>query len=179
MAITDQTLYASLGFLSVIRWVDPSINIDSYIIQRTLSVGGNTAVPGDIMSADGETAGYVDIAVNTDLGFVGVFLNETIITADYDIDEAASDGISVDILRPTGGRTIIAVILDSTGGAATGIEEGDYVAIAGTAGHVAAWVYADSADSTDTEEIVIGRSAEDVTVSATADMVFHVWYQEK
>ena len=58
----NETLFATKGYQSVIRWVDPSINIDAYIIQRTLDVGGATAVAGDIMSGEGETQGLVDVA---------------------------------------------------------------------------------------------------------------------
>ena len=173
--MANETLYITKGFVSVIRWVDPSINIDSYIIQRTLSVGGNTAVPGNIMGADAETQGYVDVSAEGDVGFLGVFLNEKVITADYDIDEAAIDGVTVDILRPTGGRTIIACILASHASAFQ-IEEGDYLRVGDTAGQLESFVYADNADSTDSEEIVVGRSRTDHTTHATDDQVIYVWY---
>ena len=51
--MADETLYATKGYTTIVRWCDPSINLASYIIQRTLSVGGDTAVAGDIMSGDG------------------------------------------------------------------------------------------------------------------------------
>ena len=173
--VANETVYTTKGFSSIIRWVDPSINIDAYIIQRTLSVGGNTAVPGNVMGADGETQGYVDVSAEGDLGFLGVFLNEKIITDGYDIDEAAVDGITVDILRPTGGRTIVSMILASHA-SAFAIEEGDYLRVGDTAGQIESFVYADTADSTDTEEIVVGRSATDHTTDATGDQVIYVWY---
>jgi hypothetical protein len=173
--MANETLYATKGYLSVIRWIDPSINIDSYIVQRTLSVGGNTAVPGDFMTGAGETQGLVDICAEGDTGFLGVMLNETIIPADYDIDEAADDGLTVDILRPTGGRTIIAVICDSSGGPVAW-EEGDYARIGSAAGHVESWIYNDTNMSTDSFALVVGKLAEVYAGHTSDDKVIHIWY---
>ena len=173
--MANETPYTTFGFSSIIRWIDPSINIEAYIIQRTLSVGAATAKPGHVMSADGETQGYVDSAAEGDLGFVGVFLNEKVITDGYDIDESAVDGVTVDILRPTAGRTIVALVLASHVGAYA-IEEGDYLRVGDTAGQVESFIYTDNADSTDTEEIVVGRSAHDTTTHATDDTIIYVWY---
>jgi hypothetical protein len=172
----DETLYATKGYTNVIRWADPSLNIDAYTIQRTLSVGGNTAVAGDIMSGEGETQGLVDIAAEGDLGFIGILLGPVNPADNYDLDDAIDDGTTVNILRPTGGRTIVSVILDSTATTTSDLEEGDWVRIGSTAGHVEKWVYTDAADSTDSFSIVLGKAAEVIGNHTADDRVFAMWY---
>ena len=170
---TTETLYVTGTYLSVIRWIDPSINIDSYIIQR--AENGGTARPGDIMTGAAETQGNVDVANEADTSFLGIMLNETIITEDYDIDEVASTGVTIDILRPTGGRTICAVICDSSAGPIPW-EEGDYVRVGSTDGHVESWVYNDTNMSTDSFALVVGKLAEVTLGEATTDHIIHIWY---
>lgn len=174
--MANETLFATKGYQSVIRWTDPSINIDAYIIQRTLSVGGNTAVAGDIMSGEGESQGLVDVAAEADLGFIGILLGPVSPADGYDLDDVITDGYTVNILRPTGGRTIVSVILDSTATTSADLEEGDWVRIGSTAGHVEKWVYTDTADSTDSFSIVLGKAAEVIGNHTSDDRVFAMWY---
>ena len=173
--MANETLYADNGYLSIVRWVDPSIKLDAYIIQRTLSVGGDTAVAGDVMSADGETIGLVDVAAESDLGIAGILMGPTRPGDNYDLDDVIVDGSTVDILRPTGGRTIVSVILDSTTTTTADIEEFDWIRVGSTAGHVELFVYA-AADSTDTFEIVVGKAAEVMANDTSDDRVFAIWY---
>ena len=173
--MANETQYATKGYTTIIRWVDESIDLGSYIIQRTLSVGSDVAVAGDVMSADGETIGLVDRAVTTDVGFCGILLGPNRPGDTYDLDDAITDGTTVDILRPTGGRTIVSVILDSTTTAAHDIEEFDWVRV-NEAGHVELFVWANAADSTDTFEIVVGKAAEVMANSDTDDRVLSIWY---
>lgn len=172
----NETLYATFGYTEVIRWSDPSINIDSYTIQRVLSVGSNAAVAGDVVGCEGESQGYVDISAEGDLSFLGVLLGPTVPPEDYDLDDVITDGETVNILRPTGGRTIVALILCSSAGSQPAAEEGDYARVGAAAGQVESWVYGDNADSTDTFMLVVGKYAEPKTVSATDEQVLHVWY---
>ena len=172
--VADETLYATKGYTSVIRWVDPSINIDAYIEQR-VDNGGGATIAGNIMGADAQTQGYVTIAAETHVGFLGVCLGYTVPVADYDLDEAITAGETIDILRPTGGRTIIACILCSHVSTFS-IEEGDYLRISDEAGKLESFVYTDTADSTDTFEIVVGKSVDDTITLSTSDIVIHVWY---
>lgn len=172
----DETLKATKGYLQVVRWVDPTIQLDAYIEQRTLDVGGDTTVAADFMSAEGETKGLVDIAVEADLGFAGICLSPNSPADGYDLDDVIVDGTIVDILRPTGHRTIVACILDSTATTSADIEEFDWVRIGSTAGHVEKWVYNDAADSTDSFSIVVGKSYEVMANHTADDRVFHIWY---
>jgi len=172
----NETLFATKGYQSVIRWTDPSINIDAYIIQRTLSVGSSTAVAGDIMGGEGETQGLVDISEQADLGFIGILLGPVRPADGYDLDDVITDGYTVNILRPTGGRTIVSVILDSTTTTAHDLEEGDWVRIGTSAGHVMKWVYTNAADSTDSFSIVLGKAAEVIGNHTSDDRVFAMWY---
>jgi len=170
----DETLYATKGYLSIVRWCDPSINLASYIVQRTLSVGGDTAKAGDVMSSDGETIGLVDVAGEADVQIAGILMGPNRPGDNYDLDDVIVDGTTVDILRPTGGRTIVSVILDSTATTSADIEEFDWIRVGNTAGHVELFVYA-AADSTDTFEIVVGKAAE-VMANHADDRVFAIWY---
>lgn len=172
--VADDTQYATKGHLSVIRWIDPSIDIDSYIIQRVEDAGG-IAIPGNVMTGAAETQGNVDVCAESDTSFLGIMLNETIIPADYDIDEAADAADSIDILRPTGGRTIVAVILASHTGVYA-FEEGDPLRVGDTAGQVESWIYNDTNMSTDTFALVVGKSAGVYTTASTSDHVIHIWY---
>lgn len=172
----NETLYGTFGYTEVVRWTDPSINIDSYTIQRALSVGSKTAVASDVMTAAAESQGYVDICAETDTSFLGILLSPTVPPEDYDLDETITDGDTVNLLRPTGGRTIVALILCSSAGSQPAAEEGDYARVGAAAGQVESWVYGDNADSTDTFMLVVGKYAEPKTVSATDEQVLHVWY---
>ena len=171
----DETQYATKGYSSIIRWVDPKIKKDAYIVQRTLSVGGDTAVAGDVMSADAETIGLIDIAAEADVQIAGILLGPTSPGDTYDLDDAIADGTTVDLLRPTGGRMMVSVILDSTTTTTCHIEEFDWIRLGHTAGHVELFVYTDTADSTDSFEIIVGKAAE-AMLDSTDDRVFTIWY---
>jgi hypothetical protein len=169
-----ETLFATKGYQSIVRWCDPSIDIDAYIIQRTLNDAATVA--GDIMSGEGETQGLVDVAINTDLGFIGICMGPVSPPDNYDLDDVIADGSTVNILRPTAGRTIVSVICDGSTTTTYALEEGDWVATAGVAGHVQKWLYADTADSTDTFQHVLGQSAEVFANASTTDRVIAIWY---
>ena len=175
--MANESLYATKGYTDVIRWVDPEINIDAYTVQRVLSVGTNTALAGDVVTGAGESQGYVDLAAANDTGFLGVILQPTVLPEDYDLDDVITDGETVNILRPTGGRTIISVILGSHTGTPAN-EEGDYVSvdIKGVAGQVSGWVYTDTDMDTDTLALVIGKFTAPKTASATDYQVINIWY---
>ncbi len=175
--MVNESLYATKGYTEVVRSVDPSIELDAYIIQRVLSVGGDTTIAGDIMTGAGETQGYVDIAVDTDTSFLGICLGPTVPSEDYDLDDVIADGETVNILRPTGGRTICAVILASDTHTLAA-EEGDYVVVDthSVAGQALSWVYADNTDISDTFQLVVGKFAEAITGSSTSYLVAHIYY---
>ena len=175
--MANETLYATKGYTEVVRWSDPDIDIDSYTIQRVLSVGGNTAIAGNVVTGAGETQGFVDVAVAVDTSFLGLILAPTTPPEDYDLDDVITDGETVNILRPTGGRTICAVVLGSHTGTPAH-EEGDNIAVdvKNVAGQVCSWVYADNADSTDTFALVVGKAVAPKTASATDYQVIHIWY---
>jgi hypothetical protein len=170
------TLFGTKGYQSIIRWCDPTIDIDAYIIQRTLSVGSDTAVAGDIITGEGETQGLVDIAINTDLGFIGVLMGPVAPPDNYDLDDTIADGTTVNILRPTAGRTQIAVICDGSTTTTYALEEGDWITISGVAGHAHKWLYTDGTDSVDSFSLVLGQAAEVFANASTTDRVISIWY---
>ena len=174
--MAEETLYATKGYTEVIRWVDPSINIDSYIVQMVDNGGGATTA-AMVVGCDGETQGYIDPSVESDVSFLGICLGPTIPPAagTYDLDDTLTAGETVNVLRPTGGRTIVACILASHA-SSFAIEEGDYLRVGDQDGHLESFVFGENADSTDSFEIVIGKSADDKTTHATEQRVIHVWY---
>ena len=172
--MADETLYATKGYTSIVRWCDPKINLASYIIQRTLNTAA--AVAGDVMSGDGETIGLVDVADEDDVQIAGILMGPTMPGDDYDLDDVIATGTTVDILRPTGGRTIVSVILGSDTTTAADIEEFDWLRVDAVAGHVELFVHVNAADSTDTFEIVVGKAAEVMANSLTSDRVIAMWY---
>jgi hypothetical protein len=168
-----ETLYATKGYQSVIRWCDPTIDIDAYIVQRTAN---GTCKAGDFMGGEGETQGLVDQAVNTDaVAIHGVCLGYVSPPDNYDLDDTIVDGSTINILRPTGGRTMISVIMDGTTTTTYYLEEGDWVRIAG-AGLVTKWLYTDGADETDSFSHVVGKAAETFSTASTTDRVICIWY---
>ena len=174
--MADETLYVTKGYLSIVRWVDPAINLASYIVQRTLDVGAGTAVAGDVMSSDGEAMGLVDIAAEGDVQVAGILMGPSSPGDTYDLDDAIADGTTVDILRPSGGRMMVSVILDSTTTAAADIQEFDWMRVGSSAGHVELLIYNDTDDSTDSFILVVGKSAEVLANHTTSDRVMAIWY---
>jgi hypothetical protein len=175
--MADETLYGTKGYTSIIRAIDPSINIDYYIIQRTLAVGTDTAVAGDIVTNHTETQGLIDLAVDTDTqtGPLGVILGPTVPGAQYDLDDAIADDTMVNVLLPTDGRTQIAVVCGSSAGPVAW-NEGDFVRVSNVAGECEKFVYTDGADSTDSLFLVIGQIAQVYAGSATSDRVIQIYY---
>jgi len=172
----DETLYATKGYTSIIRWADPSINLDSYIIQRTIDQGSDTMVAGDIVSGSGETQGLVDKCTESETSWLGICMGPVLAVDGYDLDDAIADGTTINVLRPTGGRTIVSVIMNSSATTTADLDEGDFVRVADLGGHVELFVWADSADSTDTCELIVGRAAEVIENSTADDRVIGIWY---
>jgi hypothetical protein len=171
------TLFATKGYQSIVRWCDPTINIDAYIIQRTIGANPSDAtVAGDIMTGEAETQGLVDVAINTDTSFIGVCMGPVAPPDNYDLDDTIDDGTIINILRPTAGRTIISIVFDGTTTGTYALEEGDWVTISGVAGQAHKWIYADGSISTDSFILVLGQSAQVWANGSTTDRVVAFWY---
>jgi len=168
------TVTVGKGYLSIVRWCDPTIDIDAYIVQRTLNTA--TAVAGDLMTGEGESQGLVGICVNTQTNFLGFLMGPVAPPDNYDLDDVIGTGTTVNILRPTAGRTIISVICDGSTTTTYALEEGDWVTISTVAGHVHKWLYATGTDSVDSFELVLGQSAEVFANASTTDRVIAIWY---
>ena len=169
-----ETLFATKGYQSIVRWCDPTIDIDAYIIQRTLN---GTAVAGNLMTGEGETQGLIDQCINTDASSVlGILMGPVAPPDNYDLDDTIADGTTVNVLRPTAGRTMVSVICDGSTTAGYALEEGDWVAISGTAGVAMKWLYVTNTDSVDSFQNVFGQSAEVFANASTTDRVIAVWY---
>lgn len=175
--MADETVYGTKGYTSIIRAIDPDIDIDYYTIQRTLAVGTDTAVAGDVVTNHTETQGLIDLAIDTDTqtGPLGVILGPTMPGMQYDLDDAIDDGTMVNVLLPTGGRTEIAVVCGSSAGPVAW-SEGDFVRVSGVAGECEKFVYTNSADSTDALWLVIGQIAQVYAGDTSSDRVIQIYY---
>ena len=157
-----ETMQGTHGLQSIVLEGAQSIESSDYEI-RTLAVGSNTAKVGDLVTENGETSGYVDLAATGDGSFLGVIIEPVYRPSDtWDIDDALIDGTKVRILKPTGGRTKIAMNLIADVGGST-LKAGTKLALA-TAGAIKAFAYTDGAVATDTLKELVGSLAYELTL---------------
>lgn len=163
--MAEETLYGTYGKLSIIFEGAENISESDYE-YRILSVGSDTARIGDIVSENGETSGYVDLATTGDGSFLGVIAEPKNRPSDswqpYDV---IPDGTKVKILKPTGGRVKIMVNL-AADVAGTTLKGGQALVLA-TVGEAKAYAYTDAAVATDTLLEYVGKLAYEKTLHAS------------
>jgi hypothetical protein len=148
---------------------------DSDFEVVTIKAGVSTAKVGHFVTGNGETAPNVDLAVTTDGTFRGIIVRPVTIPDSWDIDTAFAAGTDVVILKPTGGRCVVAGFLEATAGPVP-VVPGDKLALGTGAGKVRKWSYADAAMATDTLSEVVGTAAESDGGSAADDHVILINY---
>ena len=164
---------ADLGFVSVIRKGTPRPE-DLDIL--TLSVGGNTAKAGHIVTINGETYPACDLAITTDTEAYGIILEPVYPDniSDYDLDTAITDGELVRVLKlkpgGTGRGLQVAVFLEAAAGPIA-LVPGDQVAIGTEAGKARKFVYTNATEATDAPTEVIGVAAQAHAGHATDDKI--------
>ena len=171
--MADQTMKADLGFLSVIRKGVPRPE-DLDIL--TLSVGGNTAKAGHVVTINGETYPNCDLAITTDTEAYGIILEPVYPDniSNYDLDTAITDGELVRVLKVYPGGSSrgiqVAVFLEAKAGPVA-LVPGDQVAIGTEAGKVRKFLYTNATEATDTQTEVIGKAAQAHAGDATNDKI--------
>ncbi len=160
-----------LGIFDIIRAGKGALTPDDTVIRRT---NGADMFPGCLVSESGETFPDVDLLATAELEILGVVLGEVYPADDYDIDSTIADNTKVYVLRPTGGRVVIAVLYET---AAVNVVKGATVGVPTVdAGFWGVLTYADAAAATDTTEGRMGRAASAVTGHASNQKVMLVNY---
>lgn len=160
-----------LGIKSIIRAGKGALTPDDIVKRRT---NGADMFPGCLVSENGETHPDIDLLANAELSILGVVLGEIRPADNYDIDDTIADNTFVEVLLPTGGRTIIAVLYET---AAVNVLKGDHVGVSTVdAGFWGKVTYADAAAATDTMMGSMGRAASAVTGHASNQKVMLVRY---
>lgn len=173
--MADETMNGTHGFRDIIRGGAVERLLPSDYDILTLSVGGNTAKAGHIVTIAGETYPACDLAITTDEHAYGIILAPVYpdnIT-NYDIDTAITDGELVRVLKVGYGRKLgvqVAVFLEATAGPLA-VVPGTKVVIGTEAGKVRKYVYGDAASETDTLEELVGTAAEADAGSAADDHI--------
>lgn len=170
--MADETMFADFGFLNIIRGNQHLIKDPSAcIVTRLLSVGGDTAKAGMIVSTVGEAANAVDLAVTTDEHALGIILGPTTPADTYDLDDAIVDGEEVDILLfGTCPGVLVAIFLETTAGPVS-VEDGEPLGIGTEAGKIRRWLYTNASSETDSFEEHVGYAAEKDAGSTADDHV--------
>ena len=161
------------GFRTIIRGGAIDRLRPSDYATLTLSVGGNSALAGHIVTIKGETYPACDLAITTDNMVFGVIIEPLFPDnmTNYDIDTVITDGELVKVLKVGFGRRLgvqVAMISDASQGA---VLEGDQIIIGATAGQVQLWAYADAASETDTLEEFVGISAQTLADDANTKIM--------
>ena len=161
------------GFLRIIRGGALERLTDSDYAIVTLSVGGDTAKAGHVVTMTGETEPNVDLAITTDNQVYGVILEPVFPDniAAYDIDKVITDGEKVRVLKVGFGRRLgvqVAMISDASQGA---VLPGDQIILGANAGQVQKWAYLDAASETDTLEEFVGISAQTLADDANTKIL--------
>lgn len=158
-------------------WYDP-LGIAGELRETvTLSVGGNTARMGDVLTKSGETSDKnVDRCVTTDLGFSGVLEAPVNPDDDYVKDDVITDGSQVYMLRPSGTRLFgIYLHVEATGGPVAW-NEGERATFGTEAGKVRKLVYADGTRATDGVFDEVAKIVEYFAGDASDDKIKQFWY---
>jgi len=173
--MADEELYATKGYLDPIRSGHHNLK-ESDFETPTLSVGGNTAQIGDIVTMDGETWPAVDLcqAGENPYGVIVDLFDRQDIT-NFTVDTAITDGTKVKVVKIRRGIGIV-VAMKLAPGAVAHIP-GDR-AVAAAAGEILKSVAGLSTSNTYTDAAVnaeidrleqgyIGKFADSLTGHAT------------
>lgn len=174
--MADETMYATHGFLSIVREGAEHIK-DSDIEIFTLSVGGNTAKAGYFVTQDDATdqSKIVDLAITTDENFVGQILAPVKPADAYDLDDVLTDGIEVYVLKPMGGRVKTAAFYEPVAGPVA-VNRGLIAVIGTEGGKIRLWGYTNAASETDTLEEKVGTFAQYHVGHTTEDRIVIINY---
>ena len=97
------------------------------LYTENFTTNGNDFLQADIVTQEGETAPDIDVRAGTEsvLGILLGYANEADIKESFSLGVTLADGKLVKVLRPTGGRVKIQLILHRTTTVTGEIEIGD------------------------------------------------------
>lgn len=168
--MASETMYGTHGFLDIIRKGRHLLTPDNFE-TCILSVGGDTAKAGMIMTQKGESENYVDQAGTGDNPY-GILCRPSRPADTYDLDDAIVDATEVLILKlPLPPGVEVAVFYEHKAGPVA-VEDG-YPAALGSAasGMVCLWAYTDAAAATDTLVEKVGTFAQVHAGHATEERI--------
>lgn len=108
--MASETIGATYSYKSIIREGKGAILQSDIVICRT---NGTDMKAGSIVTRAGESTIDIDPAAHGDLGFLGIILGPVVPADTYDIDDTFADNTMVYVLKPTGGRTVVAAFYNS------------------------------------------------------------------
>lgn len=171
--MADEAMLADHGFRTIIRGgnIDQLRPNDFDVL--TLSVGGNSALVGDVVTIQGETYPNCDLAITTDNHAYGIITSPLFPDnmTNWTIDVVITDGELVNVIRLNRKLGVQVAVnleaLDDSG--AVPVEPGDHIVIgASNAGHVRKWKYTASTSELDSLEEFVG-TCDDTDGGSTAD----------
>ncbi len=140
----------------------------------------NGALPqGTIMTSVAETAPDIDAHSGTEhvLGVLLGYASESDIKASFSLGVTVADNALVKVLRPTGGRVKIALLLHRTDTVTGEVPIGaDLYASTTSDGRVASDKTLTAATTHEALKLFIERASEEVIVTVTAAVVIGVWF---
>lgn len=140
---------------------------------------GVTPVQANIMTQQGETAPDIDARAATEavLGVLLGYANEADIKASFSLGVTIAADKLVKVLRPTGGRVKVQMILHRTTTVTGEIEIGEPLYASQTAGVKVSSVKGVPTGSTHLAPLLfMGRSATNVSATLTTDKLVEVWF---
>lgn len=170
--MADQT-YADVHAKQIIA-EDPENIAGKYTVTVTLSVGAATTTAGMVLTHYGETYPAVDQAVTTDGAWAGICLGPVNPDEDYDLDDTIADGVTVYMLKPTGGRVCVLLRLEATAGPVAQVP-GEYAAIGTEGGKIRKWVWVSDTAATESMIEVVGVFGQADAGDASNDTMIRVW----
>ena len=169
---TTQYAGTNRSFNSIVQGGAP--DWEYYTVIRKVKAAGS-CYPGNIVTGAGNTEGEVDLAVSTDgvVAVEGIVLKRVGIGGrEQDIDTQITAGQYVQVLRPSGGRFIVAA---TRADQSLDTEMGEPMVLEAT-GHLKKFAYTDTAAATDTLSDCFCRCAEVTVDVASTDLVQLVYW---
>ena len=135
------------GILSIIRKGLENLTSSDFIERRC---NGAAITAGMVVGNRGGDLNDVDPSEDGDISFVGIVIEPSIPIDDYEIGDTIADNTLVKILKPTGGRCEVAVLVEADSG---DLDDGDIAVIANTAGGISKFAYNVAGGTVQTETV--------------------------
>lgn len=173
--MADQTIADHTSATTIIISGEKDV-IDKYTQIYRLN---GTAIQGQVMTTVGETAPDIDVHSGTEhvLGVLMGWASESDMTSGFSLGVAITDDALVKVLRPTGGRVKIAVVLNRATTVTGEVPIGaDLYASTTNDGMVGSDKTLTAATTHEALKLFLGRIAEEVVVGETEAQQVGMWF---